>query len=110
FVKEDESLNSAASRILKDLTGLENVYMEQLSTFGEPSRDPVERTFSVVYFALIDIHQYEAQLTDRYRPEWFSLKKIPTLIFDHPQMVKLAKEKLSYKATHHPILFELLPK
>ncbi|GHN02745.1 DNA mismatch repair protein MutT [Cytophagales bacterium WSM2-2] len=109
FVDEDESLDKAASRVLKDLTGLENVYMEQIYTFGEPSRDPVERTFSVVYFALIDIHQYEAQLTDRFRPEWFSLKKIPSLIFDHNRMVKLAREKLSYKASHHPILFELLP-
>jgi len=109
FVEGNESLDDAASRILKDLTGLKDVYMEQLHTFGEPNRDQVERTFSVVYFALIDIHQYETQLSDRFRPEWFSLKKIPALIFDHTDMVNLAKEKLSYKATHHPILFELLP-
>src|SRR5690242_9170404 len=56
FVEDNESLDSSAARILKNLTGLENVYMEQLLTFGSPQRDPVERTFSVVYFALIDIH------------------------------------------------------
>lgn len=109
FVEENESLDNAAARILKNLTGLENVYMEQLLTFGGPQRDPVERTFSVVYFALIDIHKYEAQLTDNYRPQWFSLKQVPKLIFDHSTMVELAKEKLRFKATHSPILFELLP-
>lgn len=109
FVEENESLDNSAARILKKLTGLENVYMEQLLTFGNPQRDPVERTFSVVYFALIDIHKYEAQLTDNYHPQWFALKRIPELIFDHFTMVGLAKEKLRFKATHSPILFELLP-
>jgi ADP-ribose pyrophosphatase YjhB (NUDIX family) len=109
FVEDRESLDDAAARILKNLTGLENVYMEQLLTFGNPKRDPVERTFSVAYFALIDIHQYETQLTDNYRPHWFSLKEIPKLIFDHSTMVELGREKLRFKATHSPILFELLP-
>lgn len=109
FVEENESLDSSAARILKNLTGLEDVYLEQLLTFGSPQRDPVERTFSVVYFALIDIHKYEAQLTDKYRPQWFALKEVPKLIFDHSTMVDLAKEKLRFKATHSPILFELLP-
>lgn len=83
--------------------------MEQLHTFGEPFRDPVERTVSVVYFALIDIHKYEKQISESYMPEWFSLKKVPKLIFDHKQMVDLALKRLQYKAALHPILFELLP-
>jgi ADP-ribose pyrophosphatase YjhB (NUDIX family) len=110
FVERKESLDDAASRILQDLTGLDKVYMEQLMTFGDMKRDPVERTFSVVYFALIDIHQYEDQLSERFRPAWFSLHEVPHLIFDHSRMVEIAKEKLRYKATHSPILFELLPK
>lgn len=109
FVQEAESLEMAATRILKQLTGLDGVYMEQLHTFGSPERDPVERTVSVAYYALVDIHQYEKQLSDDYHPEWFTLKKIPKLIFDHEQMVAMAKSKLRDKAAVLPVLFELLP-
>ncbi len=110
FVQQDESADAASVRILKSLTGLEGVYLEQLHTFSNPKRDPIERTISIAYFALIDIHQYEKQLSDQYHPEWFPLSKIPELIFDHEEMVRLAKEKLRYKAALHPLLFELLPK
>ncbi len=109
FVKVEESLEAAANRILKQLTGLQGVYMEQLQTFSDPRRDPVERTISTAYFALIDIHQYEKQLSHDYHAEWFMLKDRPTLIFDHEAMVKEAQKKLRYKAALHPILFELLP-
>ena len=110
FIQPDESPENAAVRILKTLTGLEGVYLEQLYTFGKPKRDPIERTLSITYFALIDIHQYEKQLSDEYQPEWFHLNKIPKLVFDHNEMVKMAKDKLQYKAALHPLLFELLPK
>ena len=110
FIQPDESPDEAAVHILKNLTGLEGVYLEQLHTFGEPSRDPIERTLSITYFALIDIHKYEKALTDEYHPEWFPLDKMPKLVFDHTQMVTMAKEKLRYKAALHPLLFELLPK
>jgi ADP-ribose pyrophosphatase YjhB (NUDIX family) len=109
FIQPEESADEAAVRVLKKLTGLEGVYLEQLQTFSKPDRDPIERTISVAYFALIDTHQYEKQITDEYHPEWFPLDKIPKLIFDHKKMVTLAKEKLRYKAALHPILFELLP-
>lgn len=109
FVQSDEKPEAAASRVLKELTGLEDVYMEQLLVFGEPERDPIERTVSITYFALIDIKKYEKQLSDHFRAEWFPLKRVPKLIFDHNQMVENAKQKLRYKAALHPILFELLP-
>ncbi|HEX9510996.1 MAG TPA: NUDIX domain-containing protein [Puia sp.] len=109
FLQPTESLEQAANRILKKLTGLEGVYMEQLQAFGDPSRDPVERTLSVAYFALIDIHQYEKQLSHEYNAEWFLLEKTPDLIFDHKKMMEDAKRQLRYKAALHPILFELLP-
>ncbi|WP_431214439.1 NUDIX hydrolase [Puia sp. P3] len=109
FLQAGESLEQAANRILKQLTGLEGVYMEQMRAFGEPERDPVERTLSIAYFALIDIHQYEKQLSNEYHPEWFHVKKMPDLIFDHKKMVDIAKRQLRYKAALHPILFELLP-
>jgi len=109
FLQEQESLEQAANRILKQLTGLSGVYMEQMKAFGEPDRDPVERTLSIAYFALIDIHQYEKQLSNEYHAEWFHVKKMPDLIFDHKKMVDIAKRQLRYKAALHPILFELLP-
>ena len=108
FVQPEESSENAAFRVLKQLTGLENVYMEQLYAFTGPHRDPLERTISIAYFSLIDISQYEKQISTEYHPEWFSVKKIPSLVFDHEAMVKMAKDKLRYKASHHPILFELL--
>jgi len=109
FVQSDEKPEEAASRVLKQLTGLKDVYMEQLLVFGEPERDPIERTISITYFARIDIKKYEKQLSDDYRAEWFPLNRVPKLIFDHDQMVQHAKNKLRYKAALHPILFELLP-
>ncbi len=110
FVQPTESIDQAANRILKQLTGLEGVYLEQLHTFGDTLRDPIERTASVAYFALIDIHKYEAQLSNDYHAEWIALKRIPKLVFDHQQMVEAAKRRIRYKAALHPILFELLPK
>ncbi|RKR85704.1 ADP-ribose pyrophosphatase YjhB (NUDIX family) [Mucilaginibacter gracilis] len=109
FVEPDKSLEVAANVILKDLTGLEGVYLEQLQAFGGINRDPIERTVSLAYFALIDIHQYEKQLSHEHHAEWFETSKIPQLIFDHNEMVEMAKKKLRYKAALHPILFELLP-
>ncbi|MBD0284381.1 MAG: NUDIX hydrolase, partial [Flavisolibacter sp.] len=109
FLQLNETLDEAANRVLKDLTGLQNVYMEQLHVFSEVTRDPEERTISVAYFALIDIHSYEHQLREDYHAEWFSLTDKPRLIFDHDEMVALAQKQLRYKAALHPILFELLP-
>lgn len=109
FVQHDEGFEEAAARILKRLTGLDGVYMEQLYSFGAPTRDPMERTVSVAYFTLIDINDYKQQLSDEYRAEWISLKKLPRLIFDHAEMVSKAQDRLRYKAAIHPILFELLP-
>ena len=109
FVQPDESFEKAAQRVLKELTGLDKVYLEQLYAFGDPLRDPLERTASIAYFSLIDIHKYETQISPEYEPEWVPLKKIPSLIFDHMRMIEMAKEKLRYKAAFHPVLFELLP-
>lgn len=109
FVHPEEDAERAAARILKQLTGMEGIYLEQLHLFSNPERDPAERTASVAYFALVNIHDYENQLNEEYRAEWFPIHKIPRLIFDHPEMVRMAKDKLQYKAAFHPILFELLP-
>lgn len=109
FVHPDEGFENAAARVLHKLTGLENVYMEQLQAFGAPGRDPIERTVSVAYFSLIDINKYIQQISHEYHAEWFPIKELPEVIFDHATMINMAKEKLRYKAAFHPILFELLP-
>lgn len=109
FVEADETPEDAAARVLHQLTGLKDVYMEQLLVFGKPDRDPMERTLSITYFALIDIKKYEKQISDKYHADWFVLDRIPKLIFDHEEMLDHARQRLRYKAALHPILFELLP-
>ncbi|MGZ5246718.1 MAG: NUDIX hydrolase [Flavitalea sp.] len=109
FVQKQETFEEAAQRVLLQLTGLSGVYMEQLHSFSKIDRDPIERTVSVAYFALIDIHKYETQISAEFHAEWFSLSHLPELIFDHQEMVDMAKRKLRYKAALHPLLFELLP-
>lgn len=109
WLQPQETLQQAADRILWELTGLKGVYLEQLNTFGDPLRDPIERTVSVAYFALINVPDYDALISDNYDAQWFSLKELPDMLFDHYDMVNMAIERLRYKAAFHPIGFELLP-
>jgi 8-oxo-dGTP diphosphatase len=109
FIEPTENLDQAANKVLKKLTGIDGVYLEQLYAFSNPNRDPIKRTISVAYFALIDIHKYETQISNDFNAKWFSFHDIPDLIFDHHEMVEMAKKHLRYKAALHPILFELLP-
>ncbi|SMO39771.1 NUDIX hydrolase [Gracilimonas mengyeensis] len=109
FLRKDESLNESAERILNNLTGLRNIYLEQLHAYGEIDRDPVERTISVAYYALIDVHTHDKELVEQHSASWFPINEIPDLIFDHQEMVKAALKRLRYKASHQPVGFELLP-
>ncbi len=109
FVNDNEDLTDGAERILYDLTGLTNIYVEQLNTFGEVKRDPVERTISVAFFALININDHDEAAVKAHNAHWISLKHKPQLIFDHDKMVDKALEHLLYKAALHPLGFELLP-
>ncbi|MFA7473760.1 MAG: NUDIX domain-containing protein [Spirosomataceae bacterium] len=109
WLRPEEDLDQAASRILKELTGLENIYLEQLYAFGAPDRDKISRTVSIVYFALINVVDYDERVSDKYEARWFELDKLPALLFDHGDMIKMAIDKLRYKAAQHPIGFELLP-
>jgi 8-oxo-dGTP diphosphatase len=109
FVQPDESLDEAAERVLNQLTGLHDVYLEQLQAFSRPERDPIERVIAMAYVALIDIRKYQQQINDDFHARWYSMNNLPKLIFDHEEMVEAALNKLRYKAAFHPILFELLP-
>nr|WP_293841695.1 NUDIX domain-containing protein [uncultured Arsenicibacter sp.] len=109
WLQPRESLEEAAARILFELTNLTDVYLEQLYTFGDPDRDPISRTISVAYFALVNVADYASKISETYQARWFSLYDLPALLFDHGQMVDLAIKRLRYKAAQHPIGFELLP-
>jgi 8-oxo-dGTP diphosphatase len=109
FVDKDEDADEAARRVLNQLTGMKDIYMEQLYTFSEVDRDTAGRVVSIAYFALINIKDYNEQLQLEHEAKWFPLNKIPALIFDHKKMVSKAKEKLRQKVANHPIGFELLP-
>ena len=109
FVRAKESVDEAATRILHQLTGMKDIYMEQLSCFGNTDRDPGGRVISVAYFALINIDKYSEDLMRTHHARWFELSKVPSLVFDHKHMVKLAKERLQQKVSNHPIGFALLP-
>ncbi len=110
FVKKNESIDMAADRILLELTGLDDVYMEQLYCFSGIERDPEERTVSVAYTALINIEDHDTKLSDAHGAAWHDIDEIPDLIFDHHQMVDMARERLKYRASHFPVGFKLLPK
>ena len=109
FLKADESLRDAANRILKELTGLKNIYMEELQTYGEIDRDPAGRVISVAYYALIPAHRYSAAYSQRYGATWVNLQELPRLIMDHNEMVEKGLRRLRRRASTQPIGFELLP-
>jgi 8-oxo-dGTP diphosphatase len=109
FVTSEESVDEAAKRVLRQLTGLDNIYMEQLHCYSDPGRDPGGRVISIAYFALININDYNEQLLHEHKAEWFSFDQFPPLIFDHEEMVRHAKERLQQKVANHPIGFALLP-
>jgi 8-oxo-dGTP diphosphatase len=109
FVGKDENADQAAARVLYNLTGMKNVYMEQLYTFSDVDRDSAGRVISIAYYALINIADYSKQLQAEHEAKWFHLNRMPPLIFDHRKMVMKARERLREKVVAHPIGFELLP-
>jgi len=110
FVRENESLDEAARRILYDLTGLSDIYLEQLNAYGEVDRDPGERTISVAYFALLKIQNLDAEHVREHGAHWVNISNLPKLIFDHNLMVQKAIRRLRRRAKSEPTGFELLPK
>jgi len=111
FVHIDESLEEAARRELREETGLDNPYLEQLYTFGKVGRDPRERVVSVAYYALVNLTE-QARLvpdTDAASASWFPSREIPPLAFDHRHIFEIAEKRLQGKVNYQPIGFRLLP-
>lgn len=110
FVRISESVDAAARRELQEETGLQNAFLEQLYTFGAVDRDPRERVVTVAYYALVNLREHAIEAaTDAREAAWFSLNQLPTLAFDHDQIVAMAIDRLKGKVRYEPIGFELLP-
>lgn len=109
FVKLNEDVEQAAQRVLREITGLENVFMEELKTYGKADRDPGFRCVSIGQYALIRINDYDKELVEKYGAHWYEFDEIPPLVLDHNQMVEDALFRIRRKARYKPIGFELLP-
>lgn len=110
FVRVEETVDEAARRELEEETGLKNVFLEQLYTFGTVDRDPRERVVSVAHYALVKLSDHKAMAaTDAANAEWFPVSKLPKLAFDHAEIVETALARLQGKVRYQPVGFELLP-
>lgn len=108
LVKEDESLDKAAYRVLKDRTGLRNVYLEQVHTFGKPNRHPAGRVVTTAYFSLVNIDQCKLT-TSAHELHWHSVDKIRQMAFDHKQIFDTSFQRLQEAIMERHIGFNLLP-
>jgi 8-oxo-dGTP diphosphatase len=109
FVHEDESLDAAAIRELREETGVERVYLEQLYTFGDPKRDPRGRVITVAYYALVPHNQSLQAGTDASDAAWFPVTDLPPLAFDHRKIVEYGHQRIRNKLDYTNVGFELLP-
>jgi 8-oxo-dGTP diphosphatase len=109
FVREDESLDQAAVRELREETGVDQVYLEQLYSFGEPKRDPRGRIIAVAYYALVPHTQSLHAGTDAADAAWFAVGEVPPLAFDHKKIVEYAHQRIRNKLDYTNVGFELLP-
>lgn len=110
FVRVEETLDAAARRELAEETGLKDIYLEQLYTYGNTDRDPRERVVTVAYYALVNLEGHDVQAsTDARNAAWFPVSDLPELAFDHQTILDAAHERLRGKVRYQPIGFELLP-
>ena len=110
FVQQNESLDKAAARILYEHTGLREIYMEELQSYGEVDRDPAGRVISVAYYALIPAGEFSEAGKSKSGATWVNIEELPPLIMDHNLMVEKALRRLKRRAATQPIGFELLPR
>jgi len=109
LVCDNESLEDAIQRELKEETGININYLEQLYSFGKPGRDPRNRVISITYYGLVKPGAFELHAdTDAADVAWFNIKKLPQLAFDHNEILVVAHERLKSKMLYQPVGFELL--
>ena len=108
LVRPDEDLESAPYRVLKERTGMDDVYLEQVHTFGELGRHPSGRVITAAYYSLIDIKHHKLKLTHN-ELHWHKVNDIRKLAFDHKRILDTSLERLREQVMEHPIIFNLLP-
>ncbi len=109
FVSDGESVDSAAKRVLSDLTGLDNVFIRQIGAFGEVDRDPGARVVSVAYFALLNLRDVDEEVVRAHRAEWVDVDNLPELGFDHKDMIGSALDVMRRKILTGSLAFNMLP-
>ena len=94
WVDVNETVEKAAERVLFKITGLNNIFQEQVKVFSNPNRDPGGRVVSLAFYSLIDIRRHNKELVNQYGAYWWPVSKLPELIFDHSEMVNESLKKL----------------
>jgi len=108
FVRPDEDLDNASYRILQERTGMEDVYLEQVHTFGSIDRHPSGRVITTAYYSLIDAKHHKLRLNHN-DLHWYPVKNIKQLAFDHKIIVDTCLKRLREQVMEHPVIFNLLP-
>lgn len=109
FLRSSESLAETVSRVVYEYTGIQDVFMEQVGTYGDINRDAGERVISIAYYALIDLELFDEDLCKIHNARWEELNKVGNLVFDHNQMLNDTIDILKKKAATQPLGFNLLP-
>lgn len=110
WIRYDENLRDAANRVLFELTGVKNLYLEQLKTFGKVDRFPNDRVITVAYYALVSADKYPLVTNNSgANASWFALDRVPELVYDHNEILTYGLQQLRKEIRHRPIGFELLP-
>ena len=110
WIKKDEGIDAAAERLLMELTGLKDIFLEQLKAFGKPDRFPMGRIITIGYYALINKEKYDIKAGyTASEAKWFKINKIPDLIYDHDEILNFSIHQLRRRVRQAPIGFNLLP-
>lgn len=109
FVRKNEALDNTVVRVVAEYTGVENMYMEQVGAYGETERDLGERVITIVYYALIDIEQFDEKLQKKHNVEWININEVGKLILDHNQILEDTIKLIKRRTATRPIGFNLLP-
>lgn len=110
WITYGESVDDAALRLLTSLTGISNIYLEQLKAFGDPNRYPTKRVVTLAYYALVNEENYS--LIPGFTAsdvQWYNIHEVPPLVYDHTQILEYGFRQLKHKVRHEPIGFNLLP-
>ncbi|MBY0535806.1 MAG: NUDIX hydrolase [Chitinophagaceae bacterium] len=108
LVRPDEDLNTASYRILKSRTGLEDVFLEQVYTFGDLNRHPAGRVITTAYYSLININDHQLKLAHN-QIHWHPVNELKSMAFDHKLILDTCMKQLRERVMEHPIVFNLLP-